>query len=305
MSSLPSAKTIGNFSRTEKSVRIRCFPTRYGWLFVVALLGMLMGSINYNNNLGFLFTFLLGSMLLVSLVHSYRNVRGVRVEEIHALPVFEKQDAVFELKLRPSPGQHLAVRFSLDDGKEALVDRLPGAGGRVPVTLPARKRGRISPRELHITSHYPFGLFGFHTTCPPFTDCLVYPRPVPVQKLSMQDLLQAHSPEGLAVNSVEDFKGLRTFQNGDATQHIVWKAFSKGQGLMVKEFMGNASSCLSFSWEKIHADQVEQKLSLLCGMVLKAHGLKLTYGISLPGHLIAPGRGEPHKHACLRALALF
>jgi hypothetical protein len=50
---------------------------------------------------------------------------------------------------------------------------------------------------------------------------------------------------------------------------------------------------------------VEKKLSVLCGMVLKAHGMKLKYGISLPGRLIAPGEGERHKHACLRMLALF
>ena len=285
--------------------RIRWFPTRYGWLFVVALLGMLMGSINYNNNLGFLFTFLLGSMLLVSLVHSYRNIQGIVVDEIQALPVFETQDAIFELKLRSLPRQRLAVRFSLDDSEEALVDRIPGSCARVSVALPARKRGRVSPRELHILSEYPFGLFDFHTTCQIFTDCLVYPKPVPVQKLSMQDLLQAHSAEGVARESVEDFKGLRTFQNGDATQHIFWKAFSKGQGLMVKEFMGSASPCFCFSWEKIKPDHVEKKLSMLCGMVLKAHGLKLKYGISLPGHLITPDKGEHHKHACLRALALF
>ena len=288
-----------------KRSSIKCFPTRYGWLFVVALLGMLIGSINYNNNLGFLFTFLLGSMLLVSLVHSYRNIRGIAVDEIQALPVFETQDAIFELKLHLLPRQRMAVRFSLDDSEKVMVDTMLGSFVRVSVALPARKRGRISPRELHITSEYPFGLFGFHTTCQLFTDCLVYPKPVPVQKLSMQDLLQAHSSQGDALDSVEDFKGLRTFQNGDATQHIFWKAFSKGQGLMVKEFMGNTSPCLCLSWEKIKQENVEKKLSVLCGMVLKAHGMKLKYGISLPGHLITPDKGEHHKHACLRALALF
>ena len=38
-----------------KPGKIQFSPTRFGWLFVVVLLGLLMGSINYNNNLGFLF----------------------------------------------------------------------------------------------------------------------------------------------------------------------------------------------------------------------------------------------------------
>jgi len=288
-----------------KRSSIKWFPTRYGWLFVVVLPGMLMGSINYNNNLGFLFTFLLGSMMLISLVHSYRNIQGVRLDVIQARPVFESQEAIFEVKLCLSVRQRIALRFNLDGNQGAVVDIIPGAISRVLIAVPTRKRGRLSPGELTIASEYPFGLFDFHTTCQVHSACLVYPKPVPVQKLSIQYLLQAHSFKGAALDNVEDFKGLRSFQNGDALQHIFWKAFSKGQGLMVKEFMGSASPSLCFSWEKIKTDNLEKKLSVLCGMVLKAHGLKLKYGIRLPGHLISPDKGEHHKHACLRALALF
>jgi uncharacterized protein (DUF58 family) len=305
MSFKPNLKSAADIRDPNRRNHITCFPTRYGWLFIIALLGMLMGSINYNNNLGFLFTFLLGSMLLVSLVHSYRNIQGIVVDEIQALPVFETQDAIFERKMHALPRQSLAVRFSLDGSEETFVDTMQGSCARVSVFLTALKRGRVSPRELRILSTYPFGLFDFRKTCQFFTDCLVYPKPVPVPKLSMQDLLTAHSEEGVARESVEDFKGLRTYQNGDATQHIFWKAFSKGQGLMVKEFMGSASPNFCFSWEKIKPEDVEKKLSMLCGMVLKAHGMKLKYGIRLPGHLITPDKGEHHKHACLRALALF
>jgi len=288
-----------------KQGRIKWFPTRYGWLFVVVLLGMLMGSINYNNNLGFIFTFLLGSMMLISLVHSYRNIQGIRLDEIQTRPVFEAQEAIFEIKLCLSVRQRVALRFSLDGNQGAIVNILPDAVGRVLIAVPAKKRGRLSLEELTIASEYPFGLFNFHTRCRITSDCLVYPKPVPVKKLSMQDLLQAHSSRGAALDNVEDFKGLRSFQNGDALQHIFWKAFSKGQGLMVKEFMGSASPSLCFSWKKLKTDNLEKKLSLLCGMVLKAHGLKLKYGVRLPGRQITPGRGKQHKHTCLRALALF
>jgi uncharacterized protein (DUF58 family) len=288
-----------------KPGRIHFSPTRYGWLFVVVLLGLLVGSINYNNNLGFLFTFLLGSMMLVSLVHSYRNIRGIAVDDIQARPVFETQDAIFEINLPGSRAKRVALVIRLGDSQETSIDMAPGDGSRVAIAVTARKRGRLSPGGLHMVSEYPFGLFGCHTRCQCVAECLVYPKPVPIQKLSMQDLLQAHSSQGAGLENVDDFKGLRRFQNGDATQHIFWKAFSKGQGLMVKEFMGHATPSLCFSWDKIKTDNVEKKLSLLCGMVLKAHGMKLSYGIHLPGRLITPDKGEQHKHACLRALALF
>jgi len=40
-------------------------------------------------------------------------------------------------------------------------------------------------------------------------------------------------------------------------------------------------------------------------MVLKAHHMNAEYGLSLPGRTIAPGKGERHKHQCLKSLALF
>ncbi len=148
-----------------KRSSIKWFPTRYGWLFVVVLLGMLMGSTNYNNNLGFIFTFLLGSMMLISLVHSYRNIQGIRLDEIQARPVFASQEAIFEIKLCLSVRQRVALRFSLDGNQGDVVNIMPDAVGRVLIAVPTKKRGRLSPGELTIASEYPFGLFDFHTTC--------------------------------------------------------------------------------------------------------------------------------------------
>ena len=284
---------------------MRGFPTRYGWLFIVALAGMLLGSINYNNNLGFLFTFLLGSMALVSVVHTYRNIRGIVVDTIRAQPVFETQNAVFEVTLQPSARKKIALRFRLGESQETGLDIAPDAGVQFSVVMSAHQRGRISLKKLHVTSEYPFGLFRFSRTIPVMSDCLVYPKPVPLHQLSMQDLLGAHSSREAASSHVDDFKGLRAFQNGDARQHIFWKAFSKGQGLLVKEFMGNTSPEICLKWDKIGSKRIEEKLSILCAMVLKAHSMKLVYGISLPGQTISPHRGIQHKHACLRALALF
>lgn len=280
-------------------------PTRYGWLFVLVICGMLIGSVNYNNNLGFLFTFLLASMVLVSLVHSYRNLHRIMVSSIQVRPVFASQKAVFVIGLQTLSKQSFSIRLLLDDGPETIVQSISQNGQRAMVSLPTTKRGRLSPAKLNIKSDFPLGLFEFKTYYQPLVECMVYPKPVPVQKLTWQDLFMAHAPEGTALESVEDFKGLRSFQNGDATQHIFWKAFSKGQGLMVKEFEGNASPSLCFSWEKLTMDQVEKKLSLLCGMVLKAHSMKLKFGLLLPGNYIRPGTGKNHKHACLRMLALF
>ena len=74
---------------------------------------------------------------------------------------------------------------------------------------------------------------------------------------------------------------------------------------MIKEFRGSETPSLFFSWNKLKEDTTEKKLSLLCAMILKAHGLNLKYGVRLPGKMIEAGLDERHKHTCLQALALF
>ena len=59
--------------------RIFILPTRQGVLFAIVLLIMLIGSINYNNSLGYLLTFLLASLAVVSILHTYRNLLSLKI----------------------------------------------------------------------------------------------------------------------------------------------------------------------------------------------------------------------------------
>jgi len=54
--------------------RIFILPTRSGIIFGLILMAMLIGSINYNNSLGFLLTFTLVGLGLVSILHTFRNL---------------------------------------------------------------------------------------------------------------------------------------------------------------------------------------------------------------------------------------
>ncbi|HEY5720436.1 MAG TPA: DUF58 domain-containing protein, partial [Gammaproteobacteria bacterium] len=59
--------------------RVYILPTRAGLAFALLLLLLLLGSINYGNNLGFVLTFLLGGMAWAAMHHTYRNLVRLRV----------------------------------------------------------------------------------------------------------------------------------------------------------------------------------------------------------------------------------
>jgi uncharacterized protein (DUF58 family) len=104
---------------------------------------------------------------------------------------------------------------------------------------------------------------------------------------------------------VDDFHSLRPYRPGDPMQRIAWKASSRGQGLMTKEFEGRFGSTALLDWDLAGPGGVEDRLSRLCAMVLAAHARRMTYGLRLPGVELPPDAGQPHKAACLKALALY
>ncbi len=93
--------------------RVYILPTKPGVLFGAAMLVLLIGSINYSLQLGYMLTFLVTSMAVVGMHTTHSNLaqivlRGVRVE-----PVFAGDVAVFQITAaNPTTVDRFALRFS-------------------------------------------------------------------------------------------------------------------------------------------------------------------------------------------------
>ena len=79
--------------------RIFILPTRHGLFFAVVLFIMLLGAINYNNSLAYMLTFLLVSVAIVSMLHTYKNMAGLVFRAGHSEPVFTGQTATFGIHI--------------------------------------------------------------------------------------------------------------------------------------------------------------------------------------------------------------
>src|SRR3546814_18705107 len=55
-------------------------PTRFGLVYMLMLIGMLVGSINYTLSLGFVVTFLLAGMGTMAMLHTWRNLAWRQIE---------------------------------------------------------------------------------------------------------------------------------------------------------------------------------------------------------------------------------
>lgn len=287
----------------RRGIRIR--PTRNGVIFIVLVISMFLGSLNYNNNLGFLLTFLLGSIAFVSIANTYKNVCGITIGSSFSQPVFAGQKAVFEFIISGRAANRVRLGFAFEGHQTVYYDLVAHEENRIQVLARAASRGILKPGPLLIHSDYPLGLFRVGTQIDPNLECIVYPKPLPGNVKT----IDAKSPAGENVSysgpGSDDFQGLKSYAPGDPLQRISWRASSRGQGLFTKDFKGQYGSAVFLDWHSLQAPDIEHKLSLLCHMVLNATHNDLKYGLRLPGNSIEPGKGRGHKLRCLKALALF
>jgi uncharacterized protein (DUF58 family) len=287
--------------------RVYILPTRYGYVFGLLLVVMLLGSMNYSNSMAFCLTFLLAGLGLVAMNHTHANLVDVQVRTGRVQPVFAGDTARFTLELdNPAPVARYALAGGwTDHTPQHATDLAPQRSGSLVLKLPAPQRGWLEAPRFSIVTEFPLGLFHAWTWIELDMACLVYPRPAPRGERPPATSGGAGARAGLRAGQ-EEFAGLRSYQRGDAMRSIHWKSLPKLQTPQVKQFAETLEKELWLDWDSLPAGwDVERRLSQLTRWVLDADSEGRGYGLRLPEFSQSPGRGELHRHECLKALALF
>ena len=98
---------------TQRNVYI--LPTKAGWSFGVTLAVMLLAAINYQLNLGYALTFLLGGAALVSMHQTHANLRRLGLRVKAPAPVFAGEPATLEIVFDNPGGERHGVGLGLYD----------------------------------------------------------------------------------------------------------------------------------------------------------------------------------------------
>jgi uncharacterized protein (DUF58 family) len=280
-------------------------PTRQGIYFLVLVLFMVMAAINYQNSLIFGLAFLLLSLFMVSILHTFSNLSGLNVQAGSARPVFAGEDAGFSVRLsRQGARRHEAIVLGWHTDRLIGADLLDDEVAMVRLYVLSSKRGTLNPGRLLIQTHYPVGLFRAWSWIDLDMSAIIYPRPVVAGDMPTA---MGSNPDGelLQRSGVDDFYGLRDYQPGDSLKHMSWKSYARTGQLFVKEFATSVDQRVWIDWDYFpHMDR-ENRLSRLCYWVVQLGKSNDEYGLRLPGLEIAPDKGAPHQERLLRELALF
>ena len=300
--------------------RVYIQPTTPGRAFGVAVLLLLIGSINYSLQLGYLLTFLVASMAIVGMHSTHANLaqtvlRGVRVD-----PVFAGDVAVFAITVtNPTTVDRFALRFAFQGrvprkrakgvtapaGPPMVSVELPARGLRnVQVPLAAPHRGRLPAPRITIETRFPFGLWRAWAYLTPALTAMVYPAPEEDAPPLPPAAGGGGDSAGMA-SSGDDFAGVRPYQPGDAQKLIAWRLAAHSEDLSVKQFEAAGGGELMLDFDALPPTMdLEARLSRLTRWVLDADAAHARYGLRLPDAMIFIGSGTQHRDHCLTALAL-
>lgn len=285
--------------------RVYILPTKQGLAFALLLFIMLLGSINYSNSLGYFLTFLLASLAVVAIFHTYNNLLKLSFGPAICKPVFAGSNAHFLVQVNNLNQQ---TRFSVDAFTPQLIRTMADIRENSISTLSIQhtfeQRGLMPLPRFTVESRFPFGLFRAWALIQFDQTQLVYPKPSSLSPLPIKSSGLSEGNKQIDLGT-DDFKGLRSYVEGDPLQHIHWKSFARHHTLQTKEFSSTTSDELWLNFTDTTVNGIELKLSQLTRWIMLAEKAGLHYGLRLPDSTIVPSTGTSHIEECLKQLALF
>lgn len=274
---------------------ILIFINKQGFLYLVLILITFIAGINYANNLILGFCFLLSAILLVSFYFGFAQLYQLQIEVI--LPEVGQVGRNCVLTLNLQQLQRRARYFYIcyqDQHQTVYMDQ---DQQRIDLNFHPEQRGVFEFPQIKIYSTYPFGLVRAWTY-------LVIQPSIWIAPKSVDWLSESKQSKTLEQGQFDEFKELKTYQQGDSLQSIAWKQVARGQGLYVKIFEAHADQQhIEIDYARIPAQSHEHKLSLMMGWIEQCEIQGHPYRLVLPKHQLAQAYTEQHSILARQYLA--
>jgi len=285
--------------------RVYILPTGVGLIFGLMVFAMLLGSMNYNNNLSFVLTFLLIGVGFVSMHQCQRNLVGLELTFAGADPVFAGQPMRVRIAItNTSRNARHDIRLYADGSMSEIEDLVAGESKVFVLPIATATRGWVTLERFGVRTLFPFELFRAWAWLHMDIRGLVYPAPANEAPEPPPSLL-AHGHRQHDARGEEDFAGLRRYHPGDSPRQVAWKAYARSGQVLSKQFSGADTSSQWFDFDAIPIADVDTRLSILTRWIIDADRKLEDYGLRIAGNEFAPSHGDAHRRRCLETLALF
>lgn len=314
-----SRRIPSNVQHQLNSRNIMIYPTRFGLSYLVFVILVFLLGTNYQNNIILLFSYLLASLFISVMLHSFYNFSQLRFHSKAKQQGYAGDTLYFPINILTEK-THFDINIHFTD--KALsnpivkVEQCQQGSKTVRIPYASAKRGKHSLGRVTVFSEYSLGLFKSKTVLDFGHYAIIYPKPKSLiagqyQLASQQDESSLDSYQVNTLVGIDDFSELKSFVRGESKARTAWKQLAKGQGHYSKHYQASQGQLQWLKLSEMPGSNIEMRLAYLSFLVgeltasNQSFGLELKQGSSNELMTIEPNSGFTHQHACLTALALY
>lgn len=285
---------------------IYVFPSKQGAAFLLLILVIWILGTNYQNNLILGMSFFLTSLMLVSVVHAFRNLLGLSFSPGSVRHAVVDEFVAFEVEVSSKYSSlHYGLVIQADGDSEPVRIDLNGNGPtKTCLLIKASRRGWMAMPRIILKSYYPFGLIRAWAYIDLRHRALIFPKPIKSDAPPL-GIGEGHEGSFLSKQSGDEFQGFQNYQPGSPLSQISWKHYARGAGLHLKDYRALQSNHFWLDWHALEGLNVELALSHLSYWIHQFSENNIEFGLRMPRATIALGSGDVHRISALTELALF
>lgn len=285
--------------------------TPIGRVYLVLTVGIGLGALNTGNNLLYLVLGLLLATIVVSGVLSEQVIADLEVRRVLPDGAFALEPFPLRYEVRRRRGQAFALKVKevgplSSDGAAAPVVSA-GRAALVRATATAPRRGPFALAGIEVSTTFPFGIFKKSRTLEVHDTLLVYPRrgfacdpPAREATLLRGDEGGARHRQGTA-----DLADLRELGPGEDARRVHWrKTAALGKLITVERERDERRQVTLRVDEQLAPEDLERACEEAAAQTALLLEQGYDVGLDVGRRRLRPGRGAPHEHRILSALAL-
>jgi len=317
-----SRRVPSRFQHKLSNRNIFILPTRFGFSYLIFDVLLFLLGTNYQNNIILLLSYLLASLFITVMLHSFYNFSQLTFSSKAKQSSFAKQVINFPISVIGSK-THFDINFqfyeSLHNVKSVKPVKLAECNTEaIEVLLPwyAQQRGVYQLGRVKVFSEYSLGLFITWSLLDFSHTAVVFPEP---KRLSgnqqfltgLDDNDKDNGAYMQATAGGDDYSELKNYVLGESQARIAWKQLARGQGKFSKNYQAQQGSLRWLTLSNMPSTDIETKLQFLCFLILEYSQNKQRFGLilDLPSSTknsatrkIEPNTGYKHQESCLIAL---
>ncbi len=314
------ARRIPNREEHQLNSRnIMIYPTRFGLSYLAFVTLVFLLGTNYQNNIILLFSYLLGSLFISVMLHSFYNFSQLRFYSKAHQQGYAGDELHFPIQITADK-MHYDINLHFSDltinSRVEKVSQCQQGSQEINLVYKSSKRGKHALGRVTIFSEYSLGIFKSKTILDFGHYAIIFPKPARLiagqyQLSAQSDEPSIESYQAATIVGTDDFSELKSFVRGESRARTAWKQLAKGQGHFSKHYQASQGQLKWLKLNEMPSIDVEKQLSYLSFLVNELSATNQAFGLSLSTDStdtsmnIMPGTGFIHQQECLKALALY